>query len=93
MYPSLESDIYRKGYEHDISGCMPQHDTGGVHLLSARRLAVAFYPGASPSPRHEDNVRRILPEPELLQVVTAAMTVLIILNIFVRNMAFPRSAS
>ncbi len=88
MYHSLESGIYRNGYEYDISGYMPQHDTGGFHQLSARRLAVAFYPGASPSLRHEGNVRRLRAEPELLQVVTAAMTVLTILNNSVRNMAF-----
>ena len=53
---------------------------------------MALYPGASPLFRHEDNVGRLLAEPELLQVVTAAMTVLTIPNNFVLNMAFPRSA-
>lgn len=54
---------------------------------------MAFYPGAPPSLRHEGNVRRLRAEPELLQVVTAAMTVLIVSNNSVRNMAVPHSAN
>ena len=75
----------------DMSTIYPDayHNTGWLLSTEREEVSRGLVSGRSPSLRHEDNVGRPLAESELLQVVTAAMT---ILNNFVLNMSFPCSA-